>query len=251
MQAPQISTGRRLRDELESQGFAYFRGTDLGVPPQMQRELELLQRDYEALSPDPYCEGGNRYRRHSRFVLLPWLSLLEVRPVSHYLQDRHFNPDDGGVVRTFERLTAAMESNAFLRGMIFFDFANAGFDESIGSTPVDVGVHAIRCVARPSLPGISSPDRLHKDGEPFTFIHLIARDRVTGGESLVTDNDKRPLTRVTLSEPLDTVTVSDRDVYHQVEPIEVAAGESEGYRDVLLIDFTPMHPAILGVPESS
>ncbi len=66
---------------------------------------------------------------------------------------------------------------------------------------------------------------------------------------MVTDNDKRPLVRLTLTESLDTVIVSDKDVYHQVEPIEVAPGESEGYRDVLLIDFTPMHPVTLRAPQ--
>ena len=141
-----------------------------------------------------------------------------------------------------------MEANSFLREMILFDFFNTPFDKAIWSTPVDVGVHEIRYVARPGLPGISSPNRLHKDGEPFTFVHLIERYGITGGDSLVTDNDKRPLVRLTLTDRLDTVTVSDKDVYHQVKPIEVAPGESEGYRDVLLIDFTPMHPVTLRVP---
>ncbi len=209
----------------------------------------MLRQDYETLPPDQYCESGNRYRRHSRYVLLPWLNLLESRPIAQYLQDRELNPTDGGVIRTFERLSKAIEANAFLREMILFDFSNTTFEETIWSTPVDVGVHAIRYVARPGLPGVSSPNRLHKDGEPFTFIHLIERHGVTGGESLVADNDKRPLVRVTLSDCLDTVTVSDKDVYHQVEPIEVASGESEGHRDVLLIDFTPMHPVTFKAPE--
>jgi hypothetical protein len=113
---------------------------------------------------------------------------------------------------------------------------------------VDVGVHAIRCVARPGLPGISSPNRLHKDGEPFTFVHLIGRHGITGGKNLVTDNAKQLLVSLTLTERLDTVAVSDKDGYHQVKPIEVAPGHSEGYRDVLLIDFTPMAPVTLEAP---
>lgn len=63
------------------------------------------------------------------------------------------------------------------------------------------------------------------------------------------DNDKEPLVKITLTDCLDTVTVSDKDVYHQVEPVEVASGEPEGYRDVLLIDFTPMHPVPLRAAE--
>lgn len=249
MQESKISTERWPRKDLERQGYACFKGSDLAVPHHLQRELSLLRQDYEALPPDQYCKSGNRYRRHSRYVLLPWLSLLEPRPISQYIQDRELNPTDGGVIRTFERLSKAMEANSFLREMIFFDFFNTPFDKAIWSTPVDVGVHAIRYVARPGLPGVSSPNRLHKDGEPFTFIHLIERHGITGGDNLVTDNDKRPLVRLTLTDRLDTVIISDKDVYHQVEPVEVAPGEPEGYRDVLLIDFTPMHPVTLKAPE--
>ena len=244
-----ISIERWPRTDLERQGYACFKGSELSVPHHLQRELSLLRQDYEALPLDQYCESGNRYRRHSRYVLLPWLNLLESRPISEYIQDRELNPTDGGMIRTFERLSKAMEANAFLREMILFNFFNTTFEKAIWSTPVDVGVHMIRYVARPGLPGISSPNRLHKDGEPFTFIHMIERHGITGGESLVTDNDKRPLVRMTLTDCLDTVTVSDKDVYHHVEPIEVAPGESEGYRDVLLIDLTPMHPVTLRAPE--
>ncbi len=249
MQERKISIEGWPGKDLERQGYACFKGSDLSFPHHLQRELSLFREDYGALPPDQYCESGNRYRRHSRYVLLPWLNLLESRPISQYIQDRELNPTDGGVIRNFARLSKAMEANAFLREMILFDFLNTTFDQSIWSTPVDVGVHAIRYVARPGLPGVSSPNRLHKDGEPFTFVHLIGRHGITGGASLVADNDKRQLLRMALADCLDTVTVSDKDVYHQVEPIEVAPGESEGYRDVLLIDFTPLHPALLRAPE--
>lgn len=245
MQKIRISSGIRLRKDLEQQGYTCFKGSDLTIPNHLQTDLDLLRESYEDLPLDQYCENGSRYRRHSRYVLLPWLDLLEARPISQYHQDRGFNSVDGGMVRTFDRLTKTIEANSFLREMILFDFSSTPFDNAILSTPVDVGVHAIRYVARPGLPGISSPNNLHKDGEPFTFVHLIARQGVTGGVSLVTDNDKRPLMRLNLTGPLDTITVSDQEVYHQVDPVEVDPGKSKGYRDVLLIDFTPMHSAIL------
>ena len=71
------------------------------------------------------------------------------------------------------------------------------------------------------------------------------------GENLVTDNAKQLQVSLTLTESLDTFAVSDKDGYHQVKPIEVASGHSEGYRDVLLIDFTPMAPVTLEAPALS
>lgn len=238
-QGSKISTDQEPRADLKRQGYTCFKGSGVAVPHHLQQDLSLFRQEYESLPLDQYCKSGNRYRRHSRYVLLPWLKQIESRPISHYLQARELNPTDGGMTRTFERLSTTMENNSFLREMIHFDFSNTPFDEAIWSTPVDVGVHAIRYVARPGQPGVSSPNCLHKDGEPFTFVHLIGLHGVTGGASLVTDNDKRPLVKMTLTDILDTVAVSDRHVYHQVDPVEVAPGESEGYRDVLLIDFTP------------
>ena len=243
-----ITIERSPCKDLEDQGYACFNGSDLSIPSHLQRELDLFCAAFETLPQDPYCENGNRYRRHSRFVLLPWLGLLEPRPISQYYQDRELNSMDGGMARTFERLSDAMEANEFFRELILFDFRHTSFPEAVRSMPMDVGIHAIRYVARQGLPGISSPAGLHKDGEPYTFIHLIGRHGVTGGESLVADNDKRSLAKTSLTDCLDTVVVSDKDVYHAVTPVEVAPGETEGYRDVLLIDFTPLHPAILKAP---
>ena len=248
MQDLSISIEKSPRDDIETQGYACFMGPDLSMSPHLKRELDSFCSAYEGMPADKYCKSGNRFRRLSRFVLLPWLGLIEPRPVTQYLQDLDLNPQDGGMVRNFERLTDAMEANEFLREMILFDFHHTTFSESARSMPMDVGVHTIRHVARPGLPGIASPDQLHKDGEPYTFVHLIGRNYVTGGESLVADNAKRVLVTTSLRDRLDTVAVSDKDVYHAVTPVEVVAGETEGYRDVLLIDFTPMHPLILKAP---
>ena len=50
----------------------------------------------------------------------------------------------------------------------------------------------------------------------MTWIHLVSRQGIQGGESLVADNDKKILLRATLSECLDTVAVWDETVYHHV-----------------------------------
>ncbi len=149
------------------------------------------------------------------------------------------------MARKFEDLESDTIHNPFLLALIDFDFMNTPFSAEDSSYPIDVGVHLIRLEASPGQPGTSSPDCLHKDGEPFTFIHLIRRFQAEGGRSVVADNDKKILTAVTLSRRLETIAVSDRDVYHQVEKIETPRGADRGFRDVLLVDFTPMKPALV------
>ena len=95
-----------------------------------------------------------------------------------------------------------------------------------------------------AVDGTSSPNCLHKDGEPYTYVHLLKRDGIVGGESLVADNSKQPLFEVTLHDLLDTLVVRDETVFHHVKPIRVLPDSEEGYRLVLLIDFTPLKPTI-------
>lgn len=245
-----ITIERSPRKDLEDQGYSRFDGSDLGFSSDLQKDLDSFCDNFDNLPKDPYCADGNRYRRHSRFILLPWLGLLEPRPISHYFQDRDLNSMDGGMPRNFEGLDDAMATNDFFRELIHFDFHHTSFSDEARSMPMDVGIHVIRYVARPGVIGVSSPAGLHKDGEPFTYIHLIGRNGVTGGESLVADNDKRSLAKTSLAKRLDTVVVSDKDVYHAVTPVELAPGETEGVRDVLLIDFTPLRPEILKAPRA-
>jgi hypothetical protein len=106
----------------------------------------------------------------------------------------------------------------------------------------------IRMVAFPGKPSVPSPSVPHQDGEPFTFIHLINRRGIVGGNSEVYHNvpvngfSSRGdlIENFTLENSLDTFAVWDKGVFHHVTPVVVADGHDEGVRDVLIIDFTPL-----------
>ncbi|MEO1278705.1 MAG: 2OG-Fe dioxygenase family protein [Planctomycetota bacterium] len=209
----------------------------------MADALETFIRAYDHLPVDHYSRDGNRFRRHQRFVLVPRPLTLIPTAVSQYSQSLRLNPRDGDTIRDFEPLPSELVQNAFLRALILHDFENSPFASiSSNNLAYDVGLHLVRLRPRLGQPAISSPNRLHKDGEWITWIHLVSRHNVSGGESLVTDNDKELLLRSTLRRPLDTLGVWDHSVYHHVSQVDVAEGHDEGYRDVLLVDFTPMVP---------
>src|SRR5262249_52591337 len=88
--------------------------------------------------------------------------------------------------------------------------------------------------------GVALPPRPHKDGEKVTAIILLARHNITGGKNWIYDNDFEPLFGVTLSDVLDMAAVNDAKVHHHVQPVHVLPGEAEGWRTVLLIDFSPL-----------
>ena len=194
---------------------------------------------------DPRVKKDERRRRYGRFVYLPWADILSLSPVTKYHQDGALNPDDGGVAREFAPLTERMRRNRFLRAVIRLDFRMLPLSEEERRLAWQVGVHVVQMFARPGIPGVSSPDCLHKDGEPFTYVHLLRRQGVTGGESVVTDNSKRIIYEGMLARRMDSLVVKDSDVFHQVKRIEVSGSGQEGYRTALLVDFTPLKPEIL------
>jgi hypothetical protein len=237
-----------LRADLTRQGYSSARGRDVlaALGNDLSWSLAELLGECQALPPDPNCRDGCRTRRYGRKTALPWASILIDRPVDTYHQSADHNPEDGDVVRRFAELTPSLRHNELLRRLIQFDLDQLPLTEAQRSNPIDVGIHLIRMVATPSRPGVSSPNCLHKDGEPWTFVHVMDRYGVGGGESVVADNNKTIIFEVTLGgEALDTIVVDDSAVYHMVRPIRVLTGLDYGFRTALLVDFTPLKPDIV------
>ena len=122
------------------------------------------------------------------------------------------------------------------------------------SRPFIAGVHLVTYEARPGRPAVSSPDLLHCDGEPFTFIHLVERRNVEGGANMIAPRafeKKRPdevppeavLAELTLESPLDTIAVNDAKVAHYVSRVQTVPGADRGWRSVILVDFSILAPA--------
>ncbi len=232
------------RRDLRESGFVVLQGEDFTVPAALAEPLATFVEAYEYLPVDRYSETGCRFRRHQRFVLTPRPLTVMPTDVSNYAQSMLLNSKDGGTVREFEPLSDDLATNSFLQALIRYDFEHSPF-ASVRSSNLayDVGLHLVRMRARQGQPAVASPNKLHKDGEWVTWIHLVSRKGIKGGESVVANNDKEVLIRATLVRRLDTVAVWDDAAFHHVNPVEVAEGEGEGYRDVLIVDFTPMLPA--------
>lgn len=239
-----------VREHLRGRGFCRIRSADYIIPPNLMAALRALVDECQDLPVDPRADNGERRRRYGRFVYLPWADMLLFRPVTTYYQDVALNSADGGVTRQFASLTSTLQGNPFLHELIRFDFGQLPLAAEELALPWDVGIHLIEMVARPDKPGIASPDRAHKDSEPFTYVHVLHKENVTGGISAVYGNADVNgklvpgdlLFEDTLDGLMETIGVKDDLVFHQVKRIEVVFGATEGRRLVLLVDFTPMVP---------
>jgi hypothetical protein len=242
--------------ELHSRGYAHIPAAELHMSDDTASSLPAFQQAFENLRSD----GVNRKRAYLRLVMLPSDVELDLsygsRAVlgSDYLQGLDHNPEAGGQVRQFAPLDVFTRANSLLRAIVAADARLCRMSSvwpASSNYPMQVGVHLIRLMATPDQPGVGVPDQPHKDSEPFTFIHLVNRHGVEGGDTEIfangSDGPGELLFRAALQHPLDTAVVYDPAVWHYVRPVTVAPGYRIGWRDVLLVDFAPMVPVTVSV----
>jgi hypothetical protein len=246
---PQLTSVGDALGRMKADGFCHVEADDFMMTQQQRASFLAVRRHFDALPQDTYDTAASRFRQLTRYVLLPFAGLLVSRPYKAitYKQDVGFNQEAMGIARQFAPVPDRICESDFLRALIMHDFANSPLDDDILAGPIEVGVHFIRLKATPDCPGVAVPNRLHKDGEPVTWIHLMNRKSVTGGENIITDNSQqRVLCETTLNAPLDSIGLVDDMVWHMVTPVRVVEPATVGVRDVILVDFTPMVAAPAG-----
>lgn len=241
---------RNLGPEIEATGFAVVRGRDVAMTPMLRRALARLVEDSRELPVDPYHRPGTRRRRYARVLYLPWSGEILPTPQRRYLQGSVYQPEFGGIDRQFPSFTAGVLSNPILPVLIDADYRSLpiAFRERTSTLAIDVGLHLIAYAPLAGIPAVSSPPGFHRDGEPYTVTHLLVRECIVGGDSGVAADPagQHTLTYTLLEEPLDSLWVDDKQVYHCVTPVELAPGATSGLRAVLLIDFSPLGPELSG-----
>jgi hypothetical protein len=237
---------------------------DEGVPDMdVKRCQDRLRAALDNLPTDPYAVSVNRYRRYSPAIILPWCNQLEwvpnlggpSNPYTEYFQGDH-NPEYPGVFRRFPPLEDELKLDATLRQIVWNDFGLTFWSDRQLTRPFIVGVHLVKLmVVAAGQRGVSSPDHLHQDGEPFTFVHLVARDNATGATNVIArkhcsgaqPEDVAPddiLARFELLEPMESYGVQDRAISHYVSALERGPEDRPAVRAALLVDFTPLLPVI-------
>jgi hypothetical protein len=250
---------------LQTDGYCRFKVDDIAPSPDTERGLARLQAAVDNLPPDPYAPNANRYRRYSNGILLPWSRRVEWMPnrqgpkgeFSEYYQS-DYNPEYLSKVRHFMPFEDDLKHDSFLSHIVWqdFDLTLDFWNEAQLIRPFVVGVHLVKLLVNGADDrAVSSPDVLHQDGEPFTFVHLVRRDNAVGVRTAVAIPDvagKKPEdvdpatihTQFELLQPLESYGVLDSKVAHYVSALERGPEERPGVRAALLTDFTPLVPLI-------
>jgi hypothetical protein len=153
-----------------------------------------------------------------------------------FIQSAEINKFAGDIARHFDSLDPGFLTHPLLSSLI------GGFVDLLpGRQTVrlwKIDVHAIRIVARSGEAGNPAPEGIHRDGQDFVAMVLIARSPdAEGGESRIYAQDRRCLWKHTLRHPLEAIVVDDRRVLHGVSLVKPGGEASSVSRDMLFLNF--------------
>ncbi len=207
----------------------------------LHESIDLFRRDWENLEPDCYMADGGRYRlrRYGLYQLSAGSGRLIHVPGASFYQSSKTNPLNGGECRHFAPLAADTVNNPFLHELVRFDFAQLTSKKHVENDWL-VGVHQIRILATTGVTGNPTPEGIHRDDESYTAQHLIARHNIGGGINYFYGSGPEPARRshtVWKQKSYFDSYYFDRSLWHSVSPITAGSCDTDGYRDVILIDF--------------
>jgi hypothetical protein len=257
-----------MRDHFESRAFAHLDSSSVfsALSPEVLHYLFLFAEEAH-LAPIDRNPGGAEARRsreyatllygrrtavENRLTVMPSFLDDDGAPFTAYLQPPGANPEHSEE-RRFQPIPDRLLKDPALVMLIeiLLRMIHRRLFPDNGRGWIKVGLHLIKLSAEGELPGISSPNRTHIDGEFVTFVILLERKNVIGGESLVARRehkgqhpdevpDRDRLYETTMTEPFEILAVDDRRVAHHVAPV-FAKRNTTGHRSVLLVDFTPIY----------
>ncbi|MFL6139308.1 MAG: 2OG-Fe dioxygenase family protein [Frankiaceae bacterium] len=221
---------------LAAEDFVVVPGSELAtVAP--ASEVDRLAAQWETLELDgALFDGGTyRYRRYGRLLAdVNPAGNRRFAPLPHqaFRQAAEHIPNYGGRERLFSPISPEALLSPALIAILAADLAVV--EAATGAAPRwEVGLHMIRVVALPGVPGNPTPEGRHRDGHDFVGMHLIQRTCCTGGESTVYRTDRPPV-RMMLLDRLDSLILADARLTHEVTPLVSDGGT--GVRDMLLVD---------------
>lgn len=262
-------TIERYRDALEREGFAYESGKTIkSVLSASAIDWVRMAADAGRSAPVDQSRGGCEAGRHryysvglyvkyaaagTRFVPCPPFVDISGERYTSFLQPPGMNRDYD-TERRFQPFPENLIGHNGLQEIVdlCFQLTPSSLFPNEARDWLRAGLHLVSLHAEGTRPGISSPNRVHVDGELSTSIVMLERVNVVGGASLVVERDFVDMhpneipfecrrTCMTLEETLDILTVDDRRVAHYVFPV-FARKNAKGHRTVLLVDFTPLVP---------
>ncbi|MCD6047734.1 MAG: hypothetical protein K0S08_1381 [Gammaproteobacteria bacterium] len=231
-----------MASNIEIQGYEFLTEDDF-IPQKSFVQHPLWQQfvdSWKILPIDPYMLDNGKYRRRrfGQFKLDTRTNNVVWVGNNAFFQAKEYNSLNGGIARQFEPLMEDIRNSEILAQLIRH-FANK-LPLVNQATKWLVNIHQIRIECNSNVAGKATPEGIHQDGHQYVAQILITRKNIAGGESILYSSPEQELTKKTLENPLDTIFVNDKKVWHAVTPIIPAIDKEAGFRDMLLLDYNTL-----------
>ena len=235
-------TQAELADVVRRDGYAFARAADIrallaGGPAAAASGWARFADSWDDLRPDEHMADGGRYRlrRHAVLSAPPGAAAPRLEPPQPHYQSRDYNALNGGVARWFEPVAPDVIAGPALASVLGFGRGLFGLLRPDASWKIEL--HQFRIEAKAGVPGLPTPEGVHRDGVDFALVLLVRRENVASGTTTVHDLAGKPLGSFTLTEPFDAAIVDDARVTHGVTPVVPLDPSRRAYRDVLVATF--------------
>ena len=207
---------------------------DTYLVKRMGHAYQQFCASWDKLLPDPYLRDGGHYRLR-RYSVFNWQSgRLTLLPHEPHYQSGYHNKLHGGFNRHFRPWLPTTIQNPALLEMIRWCVKQ--FSRS--STQLwRIQAHQFRIRTSAKEQGKPTPEGVHKDGADYILIMMINRQNISGGQSLIYDNQRQALEAYTLEQRGDLMLVNDQKIYHGVTPVTPTVPNQVAWRDVLVLTF--------------
>jgi hypothetical protein len=194
-----------------------------------------FKQSFAHLPPDPYLEGGYRFRRLSHFKVMG--DRLVRLPHRRLFQSKQYNPLLGDVVREYDELEDELVQLEDFQRLIweFFQFCQ------LCSTSQEIGVHQIRTTASSEKLGNPAPEGIHRDGVDVVGIFSVDRNGIGGGETHLYRTKDTPPAFSKVLNPGEFLVFRDEQYFHYTSPVNAITDEM-GTRDVFVLTCPGLFP---------
>jgi hypothetical protein len=227
-------------DQIADKGFAFVGADDFHSALEAAGPLtdwDQFAASWNDLELDAHMADGGRYRRRRYAVYAASRDGAIERAVHQpHFQARHYNALNGGIPRWFEPILYPIGAGPTM--MTTLGLCRQLFGVLAPQTENwHIEVHQFRIEARADMPGMPTPEGMHRDGVDYVLVMLIGRSNIARGTTSIHALNGKELGSFTLSAPFDAALVEDARVFHGVTAVRAVDPGQPAFRDVLVVTF--------------
>jgi hypothetical protein len=210
----------------------------LSANPRSLSDFDTFRQSWSHIPLDHFMNDGGRYRRRRFSTLRACASsrTFSINPPQAHYQHLQHNWLNGGFPRFFAPIRDETLYSRTMNSLL--ELGAEVFGRLSPDDDWHVEVHQFRITAEATASVSPTPEGRHRDGVRFAMMVLVRRENVSGGATILYDQDDQRRAEVTLRDPLDLVLVDDEHLRHEVTSLAPADPRRPGLRDVLVATFS-------------